>query len=188
MFQAKSRHDLLEVRPDFAFFRDELLTVAFETEQIGWMERRHDRYSFVFQPFASRGCDAAAVHEEVERDGAKQDDGFRFDQLDLSMQIRQAGGTFLRLRIAVAWRTAFDDVRDVAATFGVSRRAVEPHRENHAGQQLSCAPDERNALLIFIFAWAFADEHDASLTEAVVHDVVPFASVERTCLAGMNRF
>ena len=186
MLEAKSRHDLLEVRPDFALFRDELLTVAFETEQIGGMERRHDRYPLVVQPFAACGRDAAAVHEEVEGDGAEQDDGLRLDEFDLPLQIGQAGGAFLRLRIAVAWRTAFDDVRDIAAALCVLRRAVEPHGVDHAGEQLACASDEGNALPIFVFARAFADEHDAGLSETVLHDIVFLAGIERTCLAGKD--
>ena len=150
------------------------------------MERRHDRYAFVIQPFATCGRDAAAIHEEVERDCPEQDDDFRFDEFDLPLQIGQAGGTFLRLRIAVRWRTAFDDVRDVAAALRILRRAVEPHGVNHACQQLSCTADEWHALPIFVFARPFADEHDAGLSETVFHDIVFLARIERAGLAGID--
>ena len=152
------------------------------------MECRHDRYAFVVQPLAARIRDAFAVHEEIERNGAQEDDDLRLDQFDLPSEIGQAAGGLLRFRIAVRRGAAFDDVRNVAAVFGVLRRAVEPHGVDHAGQQLSCAAHERNALLVFVLAWAFADEHDAGLPETVFHDVVSLACVKRAGLTVEDGF
>ena len=150
------------------------------------MERWHDGNALIVEPFAAGGGDAFAVHKEIERDGAEQDDGFRLDKFNLSFEIRQACGGFVRFRIAVAWWAAFDDVRDVAAVFSVLRRAIQPHGVDHARQQLTCTADERDSLLIFFFSRTFADEHDTGMAETVFHDVVLLSCIKRTGAAGKD--
>ena len=51
--------------------------------------------------------------EELRREVAERRDHLRLDQLDLAEEMRLAGLDLVLLRVAVARRAAFEDVRDV---------------------------------------------------------------------------
>jgi hypothetical protein len=77
----------------------------------------------------------------------------RFDQGDLPFQISLAGRRFLRGRIAIPGRTAFDHVSDVNGF------PFETDGPNHFVEQLPGPPHEWFALQIFLFSRRFANHH-----------------------------
>ena len=65
-------------------------------------------------------------------------------------------------------RAALDDVGDV------DLRPVEIDHFEHIIEQLAGRPDKRQPLQVFLFAGAFADEHDARILGAVTeYEVMP---------------
>ena len=91
--------------------------------------------------------------EKLGREVAERRDHLRLDQLDLAEQVRLARLDLVLLRVAVAGRTALEDVRDVdvlAAEIDACEQPVE---------QLPRLADEGDALLVLVEARRFADEH-----------------------------
>ena len=85
------------------------------------------------------------------REGTERDDHLRLDDVDLLKQKRLARLDFVLLGIAVARRTALDDVGDINVL------ALEIDRFDDLRQQLTGTPDERNALNVFVAPGRFAD-------------------------------
>ena len=83
---------------------------------------------------------------------------------DLPHQKWRAGLAFVALRRAVPRRPALDDVRDVDFF------APQAHGFDHVVEQLSGAADERFALLVFVGARRFADEHQLGMRIAHAED------------------
>src|SRR5690606_23354538 len=82
-------------------------------------------------------------------------------QLDLSLQVRQAGAHLLGPRIAIVWRPRLQDVCDehlLARQSGALEHCVE---------ELPCAADEWFALAVLFHAGRFADHHP--LSRAIAH-------------------
>ena len=75
----------------------------------------------------------------------------------LAVQITVAGGNFVGLGVAVARRTALDDVRDEHLF------AVQPDRGEHLLQQFAGGTDKRPPLLVLVEPRPLANEHDAAL-------------------------
>jgi len=94
----------------------------------------------------------------------ERDDQARINQLDLTHQIRLATFDFVRLRIAIAGRAAFENIRYVHFL------ARKPERLDHRIQQLTGATDEGLALPIFIGARGFADKKPLRLPIADAED------------------
>src|SRR5262245_2519385 len=90
---------------------------------------------------------AAQPRDRIERaqqrargERAERDDHLRLDGVDLLEQERFAGLDLVLLRIAIARRTALDDVRDVDIL------APQPDRLDDLREQLARGADERKAL------------------------------------------
>jgi hypothetical protein len=75
-----------------------------------------------------------------------------------------AGLAFFALGRPIPGWTALNDVRDVHLF------AAHPHRFDHVGQELSRAPDERFALLVFVRTRGLADKHQVRLWIAHTKD------------------
>lgn len=108
--------------------------------------------------FADRRVD---LEQGLRRDAPDAQDQCWIHQLDLSIQIRDAGPHFFGFRIAVAGRSRFQNVRD---------EHLFPRKPNgleHGIEQLAGAPDERLALAVFIRTGRFPDDHPAG--SAVTH-------------------
>ena len=102
----------------------------------------------------------------LRRGPTERDDHLWPNDLDLPLQIRRASCNFIRRWLAVGWGAAFDDVRYVYLL------APQAHAGDHGVEQLPGAADERAALLILIFARAFADEEDLCVRIAFAEDRV----------------
>ena len=81
----------------------------------------------------------------------------RLNDFDLPHQKGRAGFALVAFRRAIARRTALNDVRDVDLF------AAQAHGLDHVVEQLPGAAHERLALLIFVRARRFADEHQVGL-------------------------
>ena len=87
---------------------------------------------------------------------------------DLPLQPFAAAFLLHVLRVTVVRRAALDDVGDV------DLRSVEIDHFEHIIEQLAGRPDKRQPLQVFLFAGAFADEHDARILGAVTeYEVMP---------------
>ena len=82
------------------------------------------------------------------------------------IRIRFTGSYFLRPRIAVTGRTAFEDI----AYIDIS--PLQSHGLDNPGQELSGAPDKRSPLDIFISAGRLADKDDFGLRIPLAKDDV----------------
>jgi hypothetical protein len=108
----------------------------------------------------------------------QQEEGL--DMGNLGDEIRVAGVSFNGKGGAVARRTAFDDVGDedfLATQAGVKEDIV---------QKLAGGADEGTALDVFLFAWTFADEHQAGVFGAFTRDGVSPTLPEGALLAGLD--
>jgi hypothetical protein len=82
------------------------------------------------------------------------------DQLDLPVQVRLAGFDLLGQRVAIARRTALDDVGDK------DLRAFQANTLEQFIEKVACRPHEREALLILVEARGLTDEHDLCIRRA----------------------
>src|SRR5206468_644009 len=73
---------------------------------------------------------------------------------------------FVRSRFAISGRATFNDVQDKDLL------ALQSHPRDHLVQQITGAADERAALEVFVFAGAFADEHNLGVGIAFAEDRV----------------
>src|SRR6266550_7000118 len=90
-------------------------------------------------------------------DCSEGDDDLGFDGGNLPHQKRRTGFTLFTLGRAIVWWTALDDVCDVDLL------AFQSHRLDHVVEQLPGTAYEGFALLIFVSAGSFADEHQFRL-------------------------
>src|SRR5262245_10824242 len=104
------------------------------------------------------------LEQRLRGERPERDDDLRLDRVDLPEKKGLAGRDFVRLRIAVARRTALDHVRDVDVG------AREADGLDDLRQQLAGAPDERLALLVFIGTRRLADEHELGARIADAED------------------
>ena len=88
-----------------------------------------------------------------------------------------AGCLLLVERVAVARRTALDDVRDVYP------RAVKVDHLQHIVEQLSGGTDKRLALQILVFARCLAYEHHARMRVAHAEHRLRAAVAQRAAAA-----
>ena len=91
--------------------------------------------------------------EELGGEVAERRDHLRLDQLDLAEEVRLAGLDLVRLRVAVAGRAAFEDVRHKDVVPG------NPDSGEQPVEQLPGLADEGDALLVLVEAGSLADEH-----------------------------
>ena len=95
--------------------------------------------------------------DQLRREVAERGDHLRLDQFDLPEQVGAAGLDLDRLRIAVAGRPAFQDVRDedvLPAQADALEQLVE---------QPARTTDERQPLLVLLRARRLADEHQVGV-------------------------
>ena len=98
--------------------------------------------------------EGGAVREQrVRREAPERDDDPGLQQLDLAQQPGLALRDLDRVGIAVVRRAALDHVRDVDLVL-----AVQPHRGEHAVEQLAGAADEGQALAVLLLARRLADD------------------------------
>ena len=106
--------------------------------------------------------------EELGREVAERRDHLRLDQLDLAEEVRLARLDLVRLRIAVAGRPAFQDIRHEHVV------ARDPDPGQELVEQLPRLADERDALLVLVEAGSLADEHQVGVRVArAEHDLRP---------------
>ena len=114
---------------------------------------------------ATQGVHGVVDAEQVLGGGRAQGhDDLGADDANLAQQERRAGIALVALGRAVARRTALHDVGDV------NLFALQAHGGDHVVEQLSGAPDERQALRVFVCARPFADEHQLGVRIAGAED------------------
>ena len=129
------------------------------------MEGRDQLGAAVVEDAAAQARDRILRLQQRPRgERAQRDDDLRLDRGELAEQERLARRDLVGLRIAVARRPALEHVGDVDLV------ALEAHRLDHLRQQLAGAPDERDALHVFIRARRFADEHQVRRRVADAED------------------
>ena len=105
------------------------------------------------------------------------------DHCDLLHQKRFARLDFIRFRIAVVWRAALDHVGDVNVAARQSCRLQE------IVQELSCSPDKRLPLLVFVEPRRFPHEHHACVRIPYTKHYLGSAHLcQLATLAVMQRF
>src|SRR5689334_839961 len=119
-------HDLKHVFPDLA-----LLAQGLVAEQVGWMKRGHQRNAAIRFPVSPQSSDPFGLAEKsFDRGCAERNQSFRLDEVDLRVQVGNAGLHFLERRLAIAGglpgriRPALQNVPDVNGLAG------QPHRLN----------------------------------------------------------
>ena len=105
--------------------------------------------------------DPLARAEMGHREAAERHHDGGVQDLELALQVRQAGSDLVRLRVAVARRPALDDVRDEDLL------APPAERREQLYEQLARATHERPTLLVLGLAGAFADEQDLRVRAAL---------------------
>src|ERR1700683_155490 len=117
------------------------------------------------QPLTAKMGNAAIGFEQCLRSTCTEaNDHLRSDRIELPQQERRAGFDFVGFGQAIFRRSALHDVADVDVF------ALQTHRFDHLREQFPGAPDERQALRIFVAAWSFADKDKLSFGTAVTED------------------
>ena len=169
---AEAGEDGLEIGPAGGF----LARVA---QQIGGVEGEHDGDAFEFAPAAAGFADGHRFVDQSARGRrAEADDQLGLDDGDLALEVGDAAGHLFGRGHAIARRAAFDDVADEDLLAGIA------HGVDHLGEELAGAADECEALLVFVGAGAFADEHDLGLERALAGDDVLAGGGEGAEFAG----
>ena len=152
---SKFFHHLQKIFPHLALLAHRLVA-----QQIRRMICRHERRAAIRLPVAAQFRDANGLAEQaVHRRCAERNQNFWPDQINLLVQIRNAGCHFVGCGLAVAGGLAgrvgpaFQNVRDVDV------RARKSGGLDDFREQLSGATDERLALFVFVRARRFTDEH-----------------------------
>ena len=116
--------------------------------------------------------------QRLRGERSERHDHLRRDDIDLAKQERFARLDFVRLGVAVAGRTALDDVRDVDLV------ARQPDGFDDLREQLTGAPHEWNALDVFVSAGRLADEHQVRISVAdAENDLAPAERVQLAAAA-----
>lgn len=97
------------------------------------------------------------IEQVLRCDASDRKNQFRPDQCNLAFQKRPAQVCFIRFRITVPGRTAFQDIGNV------NLFALKPDRCQHRIQQLPGTPHKWFTLAIFIRAWSLADYHPVGI-------------------------
>ena len=119
----------------------------------------------IVEPLAAVMGDAAiGLQQRLESSGTEANDHFRLDGVELAKKKRRAGCDLVRFGLAIAGRAALDDVADVDVA------AIEAHGLDHLREKFARTADERQALRVFISAWAFTDEDKLRLRIAIAED------------------
>ena len=119
--------------------------------------------------------------EELGGEVAQRRDHLRLDQLDLAEEVRLARLDLVLLRVAVAGRTALEDVRDVDVLPPQLDAREQPV------EQLPRLADEGDALLVLVEARRFADEHQVRARIAGAEDDLRPALRQPTARAARGR-
>ena len=123
-------------------------------QQVGRVVGHDQRYAVVAQPLAAQARERnIGLEQTVGGVSPERDNELGANVFDLADQIRLALRHLLRLRVAVAGRSALQYVRDIDLL------ALEAHGEQHGVQQLAGAAHERLALPVFVRTRSFADKH-----------------------------
>src|SRR5687767_1458200 len=104
------------------------------------------------------------AREKLGREIAERRDDHRLDELDLPEEMRLARRDLLGLRVPVAGRPAFEDVRDEDV------RAREADSAEQLVEELPRLPDEGDALLILVKTGRLPDEHEVRIRAARAED------------------
>src|ERR1700719_1842224 len=107
---------------------------------------------------------AIGFEKSLRRTGSEADDHPGSDDVELTQQEWRASFNFIRLGQAIFGRAALHHVADVNVG------TLEAHGFDHLREQFSGAPDERQALRVFVAAWPFADKHKLSLGITIAED------------------
>ncbi len=102
---------------------------------------------------AMDGGDASVGDEARHREAPKSDNDFRIDGPNLTFQVTRAGFNLLGLRVAVARRAAFDDIRDIDLI------PLHLDRGQQLLQEAARRADKRPALLVLVKTRPLSDKH-----------------------------
>jgi hypothetical protein len=148
----------LEVFPYFGFG-------GWIAQEIGGMVSGHQFSAAEIEPLtAELGDPVSGLQDGLGGSGAKADNDFGSDGVNLSRKKRRTLPHFVFLGLAIFRRAAFHDVADVDVF------ALQTHGFNHLGEQFSGAAYERKALHIFVVAGTLADENQFRFGVAVAKD------------------
>ena len=163
-FEAEDGHDFLQIFPDLAFGR----RVA---KQVSGMICGEQFSATKFEPLSAKlGNAAIGLQQSLRGAGAKADDHFGRNNVELAQQEWRALLDFVALWQAIFRWAALHHVADVHIS------SVQAHRFNHLIQQFSRAADEGQALHVLIVAGAFANENEVGFRITVgENDGVPGA-------------
>src|SRR5262245_17639423 len=133
------------------------------------MEERQQEHPAAAERVLLRGAANArdprrVARQQLGREVPERADHLRLDQLHLALQVGTAGVDLLGLGIAIAGRTALEDVgdEDVLATH------ADPLEQ--FAEEAARAPDEREALAILLRARRLAHEHEVGVRVAGAED------------------
>ncbi len=142
------------------------------------MVHRHDPDVVDLAPLAVHLTDWRARDEPRQGIAAQRHDDARPDDLELLTEPVRTGADLLRQRVAVAWRSALDDVADEDV------RALEADASQELLEELPGGTDERPALLILVIAGRLSDEHDLGIHGSFAGNCFRPLSAEGTGVAG----
>ena len=114
----------------------------------------------------SHGCNAPKTHNHMRR-----------DDRHLGAQISDTAVLFLRQRIAVFGRTAFQNVCNVYVA------TVDSHGIKIFVKQLSCRSDKRNSRFILVLSGRFSDKHQPCVRIACPEHDVCSCLIKLACFA-----
>src|ERR1051325_7659005 len=119
------------------------------------MIRHYDRHPVVLMNLAPQITDGRlTVQQCLCGKSPECENHLRFDQFDLSNQVRRACPNLVRLRIPVTWWAMLEDVANENVL------SLELDRFENLRQQLSSRADELPSRFIFGRARRFADHHE----------------------------
>ncbi len=99
--------------------------------------------------------------DQFHREAPQGDNDLGLDQGDLLVNIGPARGKLIGLWLAVVGGATLDDVADVH----LAPREVDGRQQLF--QELPCRADKGTALLVFMKAGGFADEHDLGILRSL---------------------
>src|SRR5215469_16243451 len=169
----------LEIVPGHA-----LVLIARVAKQKGGMKGGDEHNVAIEIGAAAEPRDAVlGAEKSLGREVAESEDHRGLDGVELRHEEGIAGADLVRLGIPVPVRVALDHVADVAVAL-----AVESHRGQHLGQELSRPPHEGLALLVLFLARPLADDDHLGLRVArAEHHGLPALAqfAERASLEGL---
>ena len=161
----QERADLLHVLPDVT------LAVGAAQQERGVKGRDERRAAVLERATAEPRDRILRLQQRLRGERPQRDDDLRPNAVDLLKEERLAGLDLVRLGIAVLGRPALDDVGDVDLV------APKPDGLDDLREELARAPDERDALNVFVRAGRFADEHQIRRRVAHTEHDLPAAQL-----------